>query len=143
MDFSLNLLSTPTLAYLTVDDLFFILRGFGVVMVILAGLWILTEITGQFFVRYEKRKATGKKTKVAKAAFLKRKSEKQVEEDAPYIQAAVTAYMAQDAKLAAIITAAAYEVLGPVEVISIRGIDPRSGWAAEGRRQHFGSHRLR
>lgn len=139
---------------LSINDLYFILRGFLVVMILLTCLWLVTEVIGRYFAHQAARAAKPAEVQprstdagAETAAVPTPVSELDpTHPDAPFVLAAATYYARRyrDPKLAAIIAAAAYEVVGaPVEIISIRGIDPRSGWAQEGRRQHFGSHKLR
>ena len=128
-------------------DVYFILRGFGMVMIILAGLWIATELIGRAFIALSgERKPKAKRAKKHAPKVIPAKSLDPNHPHAPYVFAAAMAYSRKsiDPRLIALIAAAAHEELGePVEIISVRGIDPRTGWAQEGRRQHFGSHRLR
>jgi Na+-transporting methylmalonyl-CoA/oxaloacetate decarboxylase gamma subunit len=103
----------------------FQLTGLIVVFTALCSIWILLEIVGSFF----KRQAAN-----APAA---------APVTAPTL--AVPADADLPATTVAAIAAAVYITLDgkPHRITSIKPAAPSGGWASEGRREHFSSHRVR
>ena len=112
----------PDKASLT-ELLQFQLTGLVVVFTALCSIWILLEIIGGFF----KRHAANAPAPV------------------PAPAPAVPANAALPATTVAAIAAAVYITLDgkPHRITSIKPAAPSGGWASEGRREHFSSHRVR
>lgn len=115
----------------------YMILGFLVVMVVLASIWGLTSLIGQYFVIQDKAQKAKKAQAAAQAA---------VHHDV--VAAAAAAAMTTPAtaggvtpELLAIISAAVQAVVK--EPARIVAINPSGNWGAEGRRQIFDSHRLR
>ena len=107
--------------------------GFLFVMIVLAVLATVTTIIGKIFVKQaaaEASKAAASAEKAAAAA------------SAPS-GAAASSGDQEDPALLAVVAAAVHTVIGdrPHRVVSVRSAGP--GWAQEGRRQIFSSHRVR
>ncbi len=120
----------PTLS----EVLGFQLTGLIVVFGALATLWLVLELMGVFFRRRQAQK-TIKKQPVAKART------KAAEPPAP----AAPAEDGLSPVTVAAVAAAVHVALGgrPHRVVSIRASNGSTSWAAEGRREHFSSHRVR
>lgn len=123
--------------------------GFLFVMVVLAALAVVTSVIGLFFAR-SSAKAAGRAAAAAlKAAEAQAAAAKQSpvaaapEAPAAATPSAATSDSGEDPVLLAVIAAAVHSVIGdrPHRVIAIRRDGP--GWAHEGRRQIFSSHRVR
>lgn len=121
--------------------------GFLFVMVVLAALAAVTSIIGLVFARSAARSAG-----LAAAAALKAAEAQAVDPKSTPTGSAPAAVSAatpaapsedEDPALLAVIAAAVHSVIGdrPHRVITIRRDGP--GWAHEGRRQIFSSHRVR
>ncbi|KAF0096246.1 MAG: sodium pump decarboxylase subunit gamma [Puniceicoccaceae bacterium 5H] len=116
----------PILAVATLSDSVPHLIGFAIVLVVLIGLWVLTDVIGMIL---PKPKAAVAKTAQPVAA-------------AP--QAAAAAPAASDetdemAVIAAVVAMLLDERAHRIVSIRQRGTD----WSREGRRQHHASHRIR
>lgn len=117
--------------------------GFLFVMLVLSALAVVTSIIGLFFSRAAARSAG----RAAAAALAKAEAAERALAQSPTPAAAAAAAgegeESESSVLLAVIAAAVHSVIGdrPHRVISIRRDGP--GWAQEGRRQIFSSHRVR
>lgn len=109
-----------------------VLVGFSFVVLVLALLALVTTAMGSLFNKQSVRSAE-KAVKVAATAA----------KITPVTPAEEATSEADSAVIAAVIAAAVHTVIGdrPHRVVSIRSTGP--GWAQEGRRQIFSSHRVR
>jgi Na+-transporting methylmalonyl-CoA/oxaloacetate decarboxylase gamma subunit len=117
------------------DTLGVVVVGFLFVMIVLAVLSAVTTIIGVFFIRQAARDAA----KAATAAELAA-----AQAPAPAMIAPEDALILDDdPAMTAVIAAAVHSVIGDRahRIVSIRSGGP--GWAQEGRRQIFSSHRVR
>ena len=128
------------------EQITFILVGFGVVLGILASLALITSLIGKYF--KAQAPAAKEKTKPAKkaasaAAAAKAASPAPAAKAAPATPAQPAEGPPEDEPVViAMVAAAVHTILGQhVRIVSIR--PAQAGWAQEGRRQHFSSHRLR
>jgi Na+-transporting methylmalonyl-CoA/oxaloacetate decarboxylase gamma subunit len=122
----------------------FIFVGFGVVLLVLSLLWLMTSVTGRFFTRQlEAEKALKEKT-------LAEDEERRRRIASIAAIAAMTSPQPPPGShgeslpphFIAILTAAAHEVLHePVRILSIRS--RTGGWGTEGRRQIFAGKHVR
>jgi Na+-transporting methylmalonyl-CoA/oxaloacetate decarboxylase gamma subunit len=123
--------------------------GFLFVMVVLATLAVVTSTIGMFFARSTAKLAAQAAAAVLRQAELAGRAHSSVPVAATPPAASATPPAAagseasDDVVLLAVIAAAVHTVIGdrPHRVISIRRDGP--GWAQEGRRQIFSSHRVR
>jgi Na+-transporting methylmalonyl-CoA/oxaloacetate decarboxylase gamma subunit len=106
--------------------------GFIFVMVVLALLAMVTAALGAIFIRFDAKAAAKAAAIAAEAAAL-----------APTADPEALDYDKEDPALVAVIAAAVHSVIGDRahRIVSIRPGGP--GWAQEGRRQIFSSHRVR
>lgn len=118
-----------------------VIVGFLFVMIVLALLAAVTSAIGAFFVK----QAASEAAKAARAAQKAAESSRGM--TAPAADGTATAPArdedGDDPAILAVIAAAIHTVIGdrPHRVVSIRSTGP--GWAQEGRRQIFSSHRVR
>jgi Na+-transporting methylmalonyl-CoA/oxaloacetate decarboxylase gamma subunit len=112
-----------------------VIVGFLFVMFVLCALSAVTSTIGAFFARQAAREA-------AHAAELAAEAAKRAEA-APPVVAPVKTPEGEDPAFVAVIAAAVHSVIGDRahRIVSIRPGGP--GWAQEGRRQIFSSHRVR
>lgn len=128
-----------------------VVLGFVFVLVVLALLAAVTALIGAFFTRQAAREAAQAARAAGEAA---EKAASAAESGAPKAPAgadsATTAPapapeppVAEDPQLLAVVAAAVHSVFGerPHRIVSVR--QSRTGWAQEGRRQIFSSHRVR
>lgn len=113
-----SLLENPTLTEL----IQFQLTGLVVVFSALIAIWVMLEIVGRFF------------RNRAPAPVAK-----------PLAAPAVSAEAGPAPEIIAAISAAVHVVLQGKShrIASIKAVEGQSNWAAEGRREHFSSHRVR
>ncbi|WOO40205.1 OadG family protein [Rubellicoccus peritrichatus] len=138
-----NIASVDTVTNTESPELFgIVVIGFLFVMVVLALIAAVTAIFGAFFVK----KAAADLVKVSRNLEKTAESTKSIAETNSQMIAArddkETAEV-EDPEVAAVISAAVYTMLKdrPHRIVSIRPGGP--GWAQEGRRQIFSSHRVR
>lgn len=123
----------------TGPDTVTVLLGFLFVIVVLAFLWIMTQIIGLFF--------AGKK-EATSAPAVPTASSVQGKKPAPAVATATTSAAAtvsetDDGQIVALIAAAVHATLGePHRIISIKNLSA-SRWATEGRREISRSHKVR
>lgn len=121
--------------------------GFLFVMLVLSALAVVTSIIGLFFTRAAARSAKrAEAVALAKAEVAERalaQSTTSTPATTTVAASATTDEGEESTVLFAVIAAAVHSVIGdrPHRVISIRRDGP--GWAQEGRRQIFSSHRVR
>jgi Na+-transporting methylmalonyl-CoA/oxaloacetate decarboxylase gamma subunit len=110
--------------------------GFSFVMVVLALLALVTAGIGAIFIRFDAAASAKAAAASAKAAAATAKSTSAT-------AAPAVVNEAEDPALIAVIAAAVHSVIGDRahRIVSIRQGGP--GWAQEGRRQIFSSHRVR
>jgi len=115
----------------------FMVLGFLVVMVVLAAIWGLTSLIGQYFIIQNKAQKAKKAQEAADTAAHHE-----------IAAAAAAAAMTTPAtpggvtpEVLAILSAAVQAVIE--EPARIVAVNPAGSWGAEGRRQIFDSHRLR
>ena len=116
-----SLLENPTLREL----IEFQLTGLVVVFSALISIWVMLEIVGRFF-----RNRAPAPASVARPVAA-----------VPVVSAAA----GPAPELVAAISAAVHTVLKgrPHRITSIKVVEGQPNWAAEGRREHFSSHRVR
>ena len=117
--------------------------GFLFVMLVLCALALVTSTIGFFFARSAAKAASlAAAAALAKAEAVER-AQRNPPGPAPTASADASEPVGEDPALLAVIAAAVHCVIGdrPHRVISIRRDGP--GWAQEGRRQIFSSHRVR
>ena len=109
--------------------------GFIFVMVVLALLALVTAAIGAIFIRFD-AKADAKAAAAAAAAAA-------LAPPAPTADPEALDFEEEDPALVAVIAAAVHSVIGDRahRIVSIRPGGP--GWAQEGRREIFSSHRVR
>lgn len=114
--------SLPALAAISAEDIVSPFVGFIVVMVALSAMWVLLEIQGAFFRKFDKKADTKVEMEMPEQGDL---------------------HGGISPEMLAIVTAAVHTVIdGPSRIVSIRsGRD--SSWSEEGRRSIYSSHRLR
>ncbi|MGF1482733.1 MAG: OadG family protein [Opitutales bacterium] len=123
--------SSAALLASTGEDLLLVLLGFGIVLLILGTLWLITSLVGRIFIAQEKRRLA------------------EVPPPPEYDSAPEPLLIAPlvdpipDAHLIALAAVAAQIALN--RPVAIRSITPasRGNWAAEGRRDIHSSHRVR
>ncbi|WPJ96666.1 OadG family transporter subunit [Coraliomargarita algicola] len=121
--------------------------GFLFVMIVLALLAAVTSCIGAFFIKQAARDAAKAAEAAQKASEANSKpaanSSVSTTSAPAAAPAAVEADDSEDPALLAVIAAAVHTVIGdrPHRVVSVRSTGP--GWAQEGRRQIFSSHRVR
>lgn len=116
--------------------------GFLFVVVVLALLSAVTSAMGAFFAKQAANSA-------AKAADAAKAAAESISADRPQaglsspVPACESSQTEDEAEMMAVIAAAVHTVIGdrPHRVVSVRSAGP--GWAQEGRRQIFSSHRVR
>ena len=118
-----------------------VIVGFLFVMIVLALLAAVTSAIGAVFIKQAAREAA----KAAEAA-QKAAEAKQAPADIPATAASIAPAVegeGEDPAILAVVAAAVHTVIGdrPHRVVSVRSAGP--GWAQEGRRQIFSSHRVR
>ncbi len=117
--------------------------GFLFVILVLALLAAVTSAIGAFFIKSAARDAAKAAVAAEKAAEASARAAGHATlADAPAVSRQTDAD-AEDPALLAVIAAAVHMVIGDRahRVISVRSAGP--GWAQEGRRQIFSSHRMR
>ncbi len=114
-----------------------VIVGFMFVMIVLALLAAITSAIGAFFIKQAAREAA----KAAEAAQKAAEASPATSEAAP--APAATSADGEDPAILAVVAAAVHSVIGDRahRVVSVRTTGP--GWAQEGRRQIFSSHRVR
>lgn len=121
--------------------------GFLFVLIVLALLAAVTSMIGAFFVKQAARDAAKAAEAAAKAAALGGQSAQAINPTATRSDASAagigTDGEVEDPVLLAVVAAAVHTAIGdrPHRVVSVRTSGP--GWAQEGRRQIFSSHRVR
>ena len=112
-----------------------VLVGFSFVFLILLILSLMTSILGKFFARISVEKPSSPFVEVATASGKPPASSKEIENN--------FAIEESDPRYIAVVAAAIHCVMDGRKhrIISIRSSN--SGWAAEGRRQIFSSHKVR
>ena len=111
------------------DQLVFIVQGFGLVLVVLALLWLLSALLGRIFVAQERRRASPPPAPAAAVGAA----------PAPTVSAGTP-----PAHLAAIAAAVAVATSGRGRVVRV--VAPAhgaAGWVGSGRAQHAHGHRTR
>lgn len=124
-----------------------VVLGFLFVLVVLALLAAVTALIGAFFTRQAAREATraarsaGEAAEKAAAAGTAASAPGAGAAAAPEPEAEPP--VAENPRLLAVVAAAVHTVFGerPHRIVSVR--QSRTGWAQEGRRQIFSSHRVR
>lgn len=113
-----------------------VIVGFLFVLIVLALLAAVTSTIGAFFIKQAARDA-------AKAAEAAQKAAQNKAAAPRTASPAESAEGGDDPAALAVIAAAVHSVVGdrPHRVVSVRSAGP--GWAQEGRRQIFSSHRVR
>ncbi len=134
--------SGPEAAAHTSETLEIVGVGFIFVMVVLALLALVTATLGAIFIRFDARASA----KAASAAARAPKASSSDPEALDYENSAAPVSAKDDEEdpaLVAVIAAAVHSMIGDRahRIVSIRPGGP--GWAQEGRRQIFSSHRVR
>ena len=116
--------------------------GFAFVMVVLVLLALVTASIGAVFRRYDAKIAAKADAAVA-AALAKAQAAPKAAPVAPAPAPVPAANEGEDPALMAVLAAAVHSVIGDRahRIVTIRQGGP--GWAQEGRRQIFSSHRVR
>jgi len=116
--------------------------GFLFVMIVLALLAAVTSAIGAFFIKQAAHEAA-KAAKSAEAAAKAAAANPQSATAGSALAPAATDVDSDDPALLAVVAAAIHTVMGDRahRVVSVRTAGP--GWAQEGRRQIFSSHRVR
>lgn len=116
-----------------------VIVGFLFVMVVLALLAAVTSSIGAFFIKQAARETA----KALKAAEALKAAAKTAEAGSQSTAASSSMSDGDDAAILAVVAAAVHTVIGDRahRVVSVRSAGP--GWAQEGRRQIFSSHRVR
>ncbi|MDQ8207798.1 OadG family transporter subunit [Coraliomargarita sp. SDUM461003] len=117
--------------------------GFLFVMIVLALLAAVTSCIGAFFIKQAARDAAKAAQAAEKAAASKPAAAATPAASAAASSAPAVDEEAEDPAILAVIAAAVHSVMGDRahRVVSVRSTGP--GWAQEGRRQIFSSHRVR
>ena len=126
-----------------------VVLGFLFVLVVLALLAAVTALIGAFFTRQAAREATraarsaGEAAEKAVAAGAAASAPGAGAAAAPEPEPEAEPPVAENPRLLAVVAAAVHTVFGerPHRIVSVR--QSRTGWAQEGRRQIFSSHRVR
>ncbi|NBB78966.1 MAG: hypothetical protein GVY36_05900 [Verrucomicrobia bacterium] len=126
-----------------------VIVGFLFVVIVLALLAAVTSAIGAFFIKSAAREAAKASQAAEKAAKASAEGSSHPAAGAPAGASDAPAAAGQadaaadDPALPAVIAAAVHTMLGdrPHRVVSVRSAGP--GWAQEGRRQIFSSHRVR
>jgi Na+-transporting methylmalonyl-CoA/oxaloacetate decarboxylase gamma subunit len=112
--------------------------GFLFVLIVLGLLAVVTSTIGAFFIKQAARDAA-KAAKAAEAAAANMSAKPEPDTSAPVAVSSEE----EDLAILAVVAAAVHTVIGDRahRVVSVRSVGP--GWAQEGRRQIFSSHRVR
>jgi Na+-transporting methylmalonyl-CoA/oxaloacetate decarboxylase gamma subunit len=146
LDFILAVSGTDVPTH-TSDTLEVVGVGFSFVMVVLALLALVTALIGAIFIRIDVRASAAAAAASAAAAAEAAEALKAATSDPEALDyessVATASESGEDPALVAVIAAAVHTVIGDRahRIVSIRPRGP--GWAQEGRRQIFSSHRVR